>query len=153
MRRQDKEITELIDIQAIIKEADVCRLAFAHNNVPYLVPLSFGYNGKCIYIHTAQEGRKIDFIKANNRVCFEFETAVKTVQHPTIACKWTSAYKSVIGYGRIIELTDFQDIKYAINEIMLHYSGKEWDFTPSMLKKVKLWKIEIENLSGKQSGF
>ncbi len=153
MRRNDKQIINRSEIDEIIKKSEVCRLAFAKDNIPYIVPVSFGYDGKSIFIHTAKTGRKIEFIKDNNLVCFEFDADVKTIEDETIPCKWTSAYKSVIGYGKIVELTTFDEQENAINQIMFQYSGKEWHFNKQMLKSVKLWKIEINEISGKQSGY
>jgi len=153
MRREDKKIIGRTEIDQIIQNTNVCRIAFADDNTPYIVPVSFGYDGKDIFIHTAKVGRKIDFIKKNNLICFEFEADVKTIDDENIPCKWTSAYKSVIGYGKIIELKDFADQEKAINQIMLHYSGKKWEFNKDMFKRVKLWKIEIDEISGKQSGY
>jgi len=153
VRREDKKIINRTEIDKIINNTNVCRIAFADNNTPYIVPVSFGYNGENIFIHTAVAGRKIDFIKKNNIICFEFESDVKTIDDKNIPCKWTSAYKSVVGYGKIIELTDFIEQEAAINQIMLHYSGKKWEFNPEMLKRVKLWKINIDEISGKQSGY
>ena len=40
----------------------------------------------------------------------------------------------------------------AINQIMMHYSGKEWSFTDKMLKNVRVWEIDINEISGKKSG-
>ncbi|OYT13209.1 MAG: pyridoxamine 5'-phosphate oxidase [Bacteroidetes bacterium 4572_114] len=151
MRREDKQIIGRPEIDEVISKTDVCRLAFAKGNVPYITPVSFGYDGKSIFIHTAKTGRKIEFIKENNLVCFEFETDVKTIEDETVPCKWTSTYRSVIGYGKIIELQGFDDKVSAINQIMQHYSGKQWNFDERMLKGVKLWKIEIDEISGKQS--
>jgi len=151
MRRTDKQIINKVEIEQIIKNALVCRLALCKDNIPYLVPVSFGYDGKCLYAHTAKEGRKIGFIQANNLVCFEFDINVKTIEHESIACKWTTTYQSVIGYGRITEITDFNECAYALNQIMLQYSGKEWELTEKMLGTVKMWKIEIDEMSGKES--
>jgi len=151
MRRTDKQIINKADIEQIIKNSLVCRLALSKDNIPYLVPVSFGYDGKCLYVHTAKEGKKIDFIKANNLVCFEFDINVKTVEHESIACKWSTSYQSVIGYGKMTEITDFNDAAYALNQIMLQYSGKDWEMTEKMLSTVKMWKIEIDEMSGKQS--
>ncbi len=151
MRRTDKEITLRSDIDEIINKAEVCRLAFAKDNEPYLVPVSFGYDGKSIFVHTAKEGKKIEFLEANDRVCFEFETDAKIVTHETIGCKWTASFKSVIGYGRMQKIIDEADALLALNQIMLKYSGKEWDFTTKDLSRVYLWKIEIEEISGKKS--
>ncbi len=151
MRRKDKEITTRSEIDEIINKAEVCRLAFAKDNEPYLVPVSFGYDGKSIFVHTAKEGKKIEFLEANDRVCFEFETDAKIVTHETIGCKWTASFKSVIGYGRMQKIIDEADALLALNQIMLKYSGKEWDFTNKDLSRVYLWKIEIEEISGKKS--
>ncbi len=153
MRRDDKQIINHTEIDVVIKKSEVCRLAFAKDNIPYIVPVSFGYAGQSIFIHTAKTGRKIDFIINNNFVCFEFDVDVQTIEDETIPCKWTSAYRSVIGYGKMLELIKFEEQENAINQIMFHYSGKEWHFNEQMLKSVKLWKIEIDEISGKQSGY
>lgn len=153
MRREDKRIISRTEIDQIIVNSSVCRIAFADDNIPYVIPVSFGYDGKSIFVHTAKTGRKIDFIEKNNLVCFEFDVDAKTIDHETIPCKWTSAYKSVIGYGKMVELVEFEEQENAINQIMLQYSGKEWKFDERMLQSVKLWKIEISEISGKQSGY
>lgn len=153
MRRDEKKINSQLEIDEIINKSDVCRIAFANENTPYVIPVSFGYDGKSIFVHTAKTGKKIDFIEKNNLICFEFDIDVNTVEDEVIACKWTAAYKSVIGYGKMIELTEYKEQENAINQIMLHYSGKNWEFSEHMLKSVKLWKIEIDEISGKQSGY
>ena len=66
MRRRDREITSRQEIDAIIRAAEVCRLAFADRDEPYVVPVSFGYDGEALFIHTAKTGRKLEFIEANN---------------------------------------------------------------------------------------
>jgi nitroimidazol reductase NimA-like FMN-containing flavoprotein (pyridoxamine 5'-phosphate oxidase superfamily) len=151
MRRTDKKISKRLEIDEIINKAEVCRLAFAKNNEPYLVPVSFGYDGSNIFVHTAKEGKKIEFLKSNDHICFEFETDAKIVSHESIPCKWTASFKSVIGFGRMIKITDETEAMHALNQIMFKYSGKEWNFTNRDLDRVYLWKIEIEEISGKKS--
>ncbi|NOX48224.1 MAG: pyridoxamine 5'-phosphate oxidase family protein [Chlorobi bacterium] len=151
MRRTDKEINTRLEIDEIINKAEVCRLAFAKDNEPYLVPVSYGYDGENIFIHTAREGKKINFLKLNDRVCFEFEADTKIVTHASIPCKWTASFRSVIGFGRMIKITDEAEAMHALNQIMLKYSCKEWDFTNRDLARVYLWKIKIEEISGKKS--
>ena len=151
MRRIDKEIKSRSEIDEIINKAEVCRLAFAKDNEPYLIPVSYGYDGNSIFVHTAKEGKKIEFLKSNDRVCFEFETDTKIVGHDTIGCKWTASFKSVIGYGKMQKITDDTEAMNALNQIMIKYSGKKWDFTNNDLSRVYLWKIDIEEISGKKS--
>jgi len=151
MRRKEKEISERSEIDAIIHASKVCRVALARDNQPYLVPLSFGYDGRAIYLHTAGEGKKIEFIEANNRVCVEFEHNVELTAHETLACKWSIQFECVIGQGRIQELTQSSDKQYGLNQIMLHYSGKEWDFDAKVISKTRVWRIDLESVSGKRS--
>ena len=151
MRRTDKEIVSRNEIDEIIRECQVCRLAFAMDNMPYIVPVSFGYDHNSIYIHTAIEGKKINYIKSNNNVCFEFERNVKLNINPDNACRWTFHYESVIGFGTIYELNSMEQIRNGLNAIMRQYSGREWDFTEEILNKLKVWRIKINSITGKKS--
>ena len=151
MRRHDKEIQSSREIDAIIAAADVCRLAFAMDNEPYVVPISFGYDGQALYIHSANQGRKIDFIEYNNRVCFEFEANVQIHTDEDDACKWTFEFESVIGYGTVSELTTSEDATHGLNQIMRHYSGREWEIDPKATATTRVWRIDIESMTGKRS--
>lgn len=151
MRRKDKQIDNREIIDKIIKESLVCRIALSKNDLPYIVPVSFGYDGKYIYVHTAKEGKKIDYLNLNSHVCFEFDINVKTIEHESVACKWTTSYQSVIGFGKMTEINQFDEASHALNQIMLQYSGKKWEMTQKMLSTVKMWKIKIEEINGKES--
>jgi nitroimidazol reductase NimA-like FMN-containing flavoprotein (pyridoxamine 5'-phosphate oxidase superfamily) len=151
MRRADKEITDRDLISEIINSSQVCRLGLAKDNIPYLLPVSFGYDGKAIYFHTAREGRKIEFMNANNRVCFECEHGVRLVTDESSPCKWTFSFQSVIGYGTVRELTDPAERVDGLTQIVRHYSAREWAMSGENLEAIRVWKIAIESLSGKQS--
>lgn len=151
MRRTDKEIVDRQEIDAIVRGSSVCRLALAKDNEPYLVPVSFGYDGGAIYLHTAPTGRKIEFFRANARVCFEFERGVEVRTDPSLACRWTLRYESVIGWGTIAEVTEPPGKERALNAVMRQYSGREWAFDPAAVAKVRAWKITIEEIGGKRS--
>ena len=151
MRRTDKEIANRRRIDEIIRGSLVCRVAMAKDNAPYVVPLSFGYDGAAIYLHTAPEGKKIECFEANPQVCFEFERNVELRRDPRSACKWTFSFESVIGYGTISELVEPAQKEGALNEIMRQYSEKAWTFESASVAKVRVWKISITSITGKQS--
>ena len=103
MRRKDREITEPESIEKIIRKADVCRIALANGDIPYIVTLNFGYSGgthPCLYFHCAPDGRKLDMIEKNNWVCFEMDTDHELISGEK-GCDWGMKYSSVVGYGRI----------------------------------------------------
>jgi uncharacterized protein len=151
MRRKDKEIQDQDLIGQIIAQAQVCRLGLCRDGIPYIVPLSFGYDGQFIYFHTAREGMKIDFIAANNQVCFELEHDVKVLPHENTACKWTFSFYSVIGFGKVEEITASHLKPHALNQIMKKYSNREWDFDEQLLEKIRLWRLAIEQITAKGS--
>ena len=151
MRRHDNEIGSRQEIDAIMRSALVCRIAFSNGDEPYVVPVSFGYDGEALFIHTATSGRKIDFIEANSRVCFEFEANVALVEDPVDACAWTFSFESVIGYGSVIELVSAKEKSHALNQIMLHYSGREWDIPETRTATTRVWRIDIDEVTGKCS--
>ncbi len=152
MRRSDKEITVRGEIDDVVRGSDVCRLAFAVGDEPYLVPVSFGYDGQSVFFHTAESGRKIDCIAANNRVCFEFERDVRLVSHPDKPCSWSFTFECVIGFGTVEELTTPEEKARGLNEVMRQYSDKTWDFDPGALDRTRVWRISIESISGKRAG-
>ena len=151
MRRGEKAITDPKQFDELIRGSLVCRLALVQNGQPYLVPLSFGYDGSAFYFHTAAEGRKIDFFLAGGAVCFECERHVELRRDPQIACKWSMDYESVIGYGTLAELTADADKRHALNQIMRQYSGQDWTFDAAAMAKTRAWKLTITSLSGKVS--
>lgn len=152
MRRNDKKISDRESINAVIRGAQVCRIALAVNDEPYIVPLSFGYDGAAIYFHTALEGLKIDMMTVNPRVCFEFEKGVRLIDSGGLTCNWSFSYESVIGYGIVQELLEKQDKEFGLQQILAQYSGKmDWPFAEGQVEKTRVWKLVIESMSGKKS--
>ena len=151
MRRTDKEIRDPALISQIISGSQVCRVALAKDNEPYIIPVSFGYDGSSIYIHTAQTGKKIDFFEANPSVCLEFEHDVALKPHDIDPCSWSFSYRSVIAYGTIRELADPGEKSAGLHLIMKQYSKQEWNFSEESIADLRVWKIALESVSGKQS--
>jgi nitroimidazol reductase NimA-like FMN-containing flavoprotein (pyridoxamine 5'-phosphate oxidase superfamily) len=151
MRRHEKEIQITEKIEQVISRAQVCRLGLCRDNQPYVVPVAFGYDGAALYFHTAQAGMKIDYLNANPQVCFELEDEVNVIPHPSEACQWSFSFYSVIGFGKVVEITDAEQKNAAMNHIMRHYSEKDWDFSPNMFNKTRVWRVIIAQMTGKQS--
>lgn len=152
MRRADREIADRADIDRVLREAEVLRLAFARGDEPYIVPVSFGYDGESLYVHTALEGLKLDFVASNPRVCFECERFVRLRTHPGLPCRWSFDFESVIGHGRMFEIECEAEGRRALGEILRHYGHSGEGLERMSLAGTRVWRIEIESLSGKRSG-
>jgi nitroimidazol reductase NimA-like FMN-containing flavoprotein (pyridoxamine 5'-phosphate oxidase superfamily) len=118
---------------------------------PYIIPLSFGYDGEALYFHTARRGKKIEFIAANPRACFAIEQNVELVTTPGDPCGWSFSYESVVGYGTISELTSHKLKANGLNQIVLQCSRRGWDFGSMNLDAVRIWRLEVESVTGKRS--
>jgi nitroimidazol reductase NimA-like FMN-containing flavoprotein (pyridoxamine 5'-phosphate oxidase superfamily) len=152
MRRKDKEINNVSAIRDIIRNALICRLALSDDNSPYVVPLCFGYRDNTLYFHSSPEGRKIEILEKNSNVCFEFDIDHEVVQGEK-ACKWSMKYRSVIGFGKASFVEDLEEKRKGLDAIMEHYSGRSFDYPEPALKATTIIKVEIESMTGKQSGY
>jgi len=151
MRKKEKEITNQTDIEKIIKKSLVCRLALSDNGQPYIVPLCFGYKNRILYFHGAGEGKKIDIIKKNPLVCFEFDINTEIIRAEN-ACKWGMRYQSVIGFGKAFIVENFDKKQKALEIIMSQYTEQKFQFSVAVMQKTAMIKVEIESMTGKQSG-
>ncbi|HNR44108.1 MAG TPA: pyridoxamine 5'-phosphate oxidase family protein [Methanofastidiosum sp.] len=150
MNRNDREITDINEIEKIINNAKVIRVAVCENNRPYVVPLNFGYKEKCIYIHTSKKGMKIDILKNNNNVSFEVDCDHKLIKSDK-ACDFSMSYKSVVGFGRACFISDLNEKKQALDIIMAHYSNGIFDYSQDQLEKICIIRMDIESMTGKKS--
>lgn len=91
----------------ILHKAPVGRLATCRDHEPYVVPVNYVYEGGHIYFHCSPQGRKIDNLAANPRVCFQVDDEAVVIPG-TKACDFTAHYYSVIvaGSARVIDDPD-----------------------------------------------
>ncbi|RLD05489.1 MAG: pyridoxamine 5'-phosphate oxidase family protein [Chloroflexota bacterium] len=148
MRRSDREITDQAAIEAIIHEAEFCRLALVDGGQPYIIPLSFGYRDKVLYFHSAVEGKKIDIIKKASKACFEVDVNTKIIEAKA-ACSWGVEYQSVIAFGEVCLVEDPGEKRKAFDIIMAHYSEKDFQIPNKALQGTAIIKMEIDEMTGK----
>jgi nitroimidazol reductase NimA-like FMN-containing flavoprotein (pyridoxamine 5'-phosphate oxidase superfamily) len=151
MMRKEKEITEKSRIEDILRRALVCRIAMSFSDEPYVAPVCFGYEGDKIYIHSAREGKKIDILRKNNRVCFEASVDVELTEGK-LACDFSMKFRSVIGFGKARFIEDPSEKAAALDVIMRHYGRMETEsYNEKILGKTQLIVIEIDSMTGKES--
>jgi hypothetical protein len=150
MRRKEREIKDKKEIEQILKDGSICRIAMVDKDKPYLVPMNFGYRDGALYLHSAREGKKIELIKKNPNVCFEVDEIVQ-FRKAKLACDWGVEYKSVIGSGKAVFLADPGEKSRAFDIIMAQYSDGAYDYPDTMLERTLVIKIEIERMTGKKS--
>lgn len=153
MRRNDKEITDRIEITKLLDRTTVCRIAMCDGGKPYIVPVNFAVEKNRLYFHSAKTGKKINILRNNPQVCFEVDVPGGLVEGER-ACFWGLKYRSVIGFGQAIFLESNSEKKTALDILMRKYSGQDaaFSYTDEALDKVLLIGIQIQSLTGKTSG-
>lgn len=84
-----------------LKRSDFGRLACAHDNQPYVVPIHFAFDGYYLYGFTTL-GQKVEWMRSNPLVCFEIDEV-----------RSHSQWMSVIAFGRYEELPDTPEYENA----------------------------------------
>lgn len=153
MRRSDKEIKDPMTIQKILEEAEICRIALVDGNEPYLVPMNFGYKDNTLYLHSATEGRKIDILKENNRICFQMDIKTEIIASDA-PCNWGVKYLSVVGHGKGQLINNATEKINALDIIMAKYDPDTcFEYSEEAISKVTVIKVKIGEISGKKSGY
>ena len=150
MRRKEREIKDKAEIERIIQEALVCRVALSDGDSPYVFPVCFGFKDGTIYFHSAQEGKKIEILRKNSKVCFEMDIDIELVEGEK-GCEWGIRYSSVIGFGTASFVEDIEEKKKALHVLLGHYSDKSYEFSELSLNEVVIIKIRVESMTGKKA--
>ena len=154
MRRKDREVKGREEIEEIILQCKTCHVAMVDDGSPYVVPLNFGYrfldSGVLeLFFHSAFEGRKIDILKKNNRVCFEMAFEGESV-FPDVPCRSGYYFASVIGYGEVFFIQDTAEKCEALSIMFRHQVGRDVIFTADQAETVCVYKIVSTDFTGKK---
>jgi nitroimidazol reductase NimA-like FMN-containing flavoprotein (pyridoxamine 5'-phosphate oxidase superfamily) len=136
-------------IYNILSSQVVGRLACTDGKMPYIVPVTYAYDGKYIYGQT-NEGTKLKILRKNPNVCFEVDMITNM-----------SNWQSVIVYGEFEELkkdeaAKAREILFGSNFSLLtsstvhaHEHGVTAELDDSNRVKYVMYRIKISLVSGR----
>lgn len=150
MRKAEREIKDIEELESVIERSEVCRLGMVDDGEPYIVPLNFGYRDGRLYFHCAREGRKLDILRMNPRVCFEMESSVR-LSPGERPCQWSTSYESVIGWGTAHIIMDEEEVRKGLAVLMHHYIDGPLDLDPHSLSLTAVIRVDVEKMTGKRS--
>lgn len=151
MRRKDREIKTRAEIDMILHTAKVMHLALSDDNVPFVVPVFFAYDGEAVYFHSAREGTKIDILKRNPSVCFEVSLTDGVVESSS-ACDFEARHRTAIGFGTASFLEEETGKIAALNRIVARFSEQTFTFPAANLAATAVVRIAITSIKGKKHG-
>ncbi len=151
MRRKDREITGRENIEPILQACKVCRVAMTGTDGwPYVIPMNFGYtwdeDGLTLYFHGGVKGKKIDSLKADSRVCFEMDCEEGLTGEGDLACRYSYAFSSIVGYGKVEFAEDNDEKRQGFDVIMQHQTGRTgWTYTDAALSVTEVMRVRAES--------
>lgn len=95
-----------IEIEEVLAHQIIGRIACHANDMSYIVPISYAYDGECIYART-YEGLKINLMRKNPKVCFQTDIMENMAN-----------WKSVIVWGEFKELTETSERNEGIQKLL-----------------------------------
>lgn len=153
MRRKDREVNNIEEIKEILNKCKTASLAMIDNGIPYVVPLSYGYEiaekQLILYFHSAKEGRKIDILKKSDMVSFTIFNEGKPL-FPETPCNSGYYYSSIIGNGHVEFIENTDEKLKALHKMFAQQSGQEISFTKAQTENVCLFKVISDDYTGKQ---
>ncbi len=142
-------------IREIIDKCDTCYVGMVDaEGKPYVLPFNFGYEEGSIYLHMAPQGKKIDVLRNNPHVCVAFSTDHALFhRHEKVACSYGMKYRSVIAYGQVEFVEDYDEKIRILNVTMQKYAGKDFSYNAPAVKNVTVCRVRVDQIDGKLSGY
>jgi nitroimidazol reductase NimA-like FMN-containing flavoprotein (pyridoxamine 5'-phosphate oxidase superfamily) len=152
---KSKMILSREEMEKIIVKCPFCCVAMVdESKSPYIIPMNFGYQNGCIFLHSSKTGKKIDILKGNNKVCVSFSTDHELRwQSEKMACSYSMKYRSVLAFGKVEFIDEPENKIEALNCIMRHYTSEDFTYSEPSLREVAVYKIIIEKLDGRVYGY
>jgi len=90
---------EKSEIEKLIREQMLCRIAFKGDKYPYMAPFQYVFMNGSLYFHFTDYGKKMRLLEKDRRVCVEIESYLKDL----------SKYSFVVLRGTLKVVTDPQE--------------------------------------------
>ena len=143
-----KRLLEPHEMEELLHRALVGHLATLSPEGPYLVPLHFLYKEGRLYFHCGLQGRKLDHIKADPRVCFQVEEMTAIIPHEQ-PCSFNTRYSSVLVEGRARLVEDEGEKLALLTELSVKYKKTA---VPALNSKAVAGTHVVEIIPGVMSG-
>jgi nitroimidazol reductase NimA-like FMN-containing flavoprotein (pyridoxamine 5'-phosphate oxidase superfamily) len=138
------------EMEAILTHEHVGYLGLSKDGMPYVVPVTFGYVGGKILFHCSPEGQKLDYIKANPRVCFTVARQYgPMVAHPQGA-RCHAHSDSVVCYGTARIVVDPEERRKILNVFSHCLQPGAREITLDEVEGCSAVEISITEMTGRE---
>lgn len=152
MRRADREQDLDFSLALIDRCSHGVISLSTGEDTPYCLPLSFVRKDNFLYFHCAHEGRKIDLLRKNPKVCITFVGG----DEPAFLspAMYTTYFQSVIVTGTAHEVTEDSEktdaLRALCQKLLPAHMGAAFEKAiEGSLKATAVWCVEMDQITGK----
>jgi len=136
-------------IEEVLKKQVIGRIGCDGDDHIYIVPVSYAYDGKYVYVRSF-EGKKLEMMRKDPNVCFQVDDMQNMAN-----------WQSVIAWGEFEELSDVAErnkaLRFLIDRHLPLFSsetthlGGNWPFPPEDLNIIKgiVFRILLKEKTGR----
>ncbi|MGC9348419.1 MAG: pyridoxamine 5'-phosphate oxidase family protein [Anaerolineae bacterium] len=153
LRRTEKEIEDEEELFNIIARNKYLTIAMSKDNAPYLVTLSYGFDGeaRCFYFHCANQGRKIDYLQANSAIWGQILEDCGYVDGECNHAFRTVQFRGTVGF-----VDSLEEKTHAIALMLDQLEPdpepmKQRLMKPESLRNLTMGKILVHEMTGKRN--
>lgn len=156
MRRKDRAKSREFSLELIDRCTHGVMALTTGEDTPYCLPLTFARVENSLYFHCAHTGRKIDLLRACPNVCITFVGQDRPT-HEVEINNFTTKFASAIVTGTAREVTDEAEKIAALSALCqktLPHAMADDSFqraVASSLHRTAIWRIDMEEISGKSN--
>ena len=151
LRRAERAMKTPEEMERLLARMSVGCLSVATQDGPYAVAMNYLFVDGCIYLHSANAGRKIEAIKRDTKICFMVHEDGPLIIRDQ-ACGISQIYKSVICFGKASFVEDAGEKKQVLEKMVGKYApnhGQAITMNTGNIERTTVIKIAIEAMSGK----
>lgn len=124
-------------------------LVMSRDDEPYAVPLNHAYVDGELYFHCALQGRKLDMIRANSRVCYTVNHYFGDPADFKDGVRCHGDWESVIAYGSARVVDDPQELRSAFKTYMRYYSPMQVDISKELFAKTRAIIMTVTSMTAR----
>lgn len=152
MRRKDREMDRNFAL-SVIDQCEYAVLSMAsRQGEPYCVPITIVRNDNAVYFHCAKEGRKIQMLRENPKVCLSCVGSTKRAEF-----EFTTEYESAVVFGSAVEVIDEDEKIDALRRLCQRHTPAHMDAfdeaIETSLSRTAVWKIIVDSITGKRKKY
>jgi nitroimidazol reductase NimA-like FMN-containing flavoprotein (pyridoxamine 5'-phosphate oxidase superfamily) len=140
---------EQADALQLLEAGEYGVLSMASDGGAYGIPLNYVWDGQhSIYFHCANEGRKLECLKENNKVSFCVVGKTNVVSE-----KFSTAYESIVLNGTIWVNLSEEEKTVALKLLVKKYSPNHQPagnkYIEQLFLKTEVMRLDVNEFSGK----